>query len=82
MNIIERLRLVSDNVYELVVENGEDLTTNELKELCRAGYVYHNGVTDVDYDDIDENGYECKSYMDIHYFSYTDPNVLHAKQEL
>ncbi len=82
MNIIERLRLVSDNVYELCVPSGYDITAKELMDLGRAGYVYYNDLAEVDYDDINDEGKECVRYMDIYYFSYTDPNVLHAKQEL
>lgn len=57
------------NCYELIFEDGEVLTPNELMALNAAGYIYHSSITDVDYEDELPCGGLRVGYMDIHYFA-------------
>lgn len=59
----------SVNVYEYILEDGDELSLSELIKLNRAGYVYHSQLTDVDFEDEDENGNLLTRYMNIYYFS-------------
>ena len=63
------------NSYELICENGEELSLRELKALNQAGYVYHGSLTDVDFEDELEDGTPYVGYMDIHYFSRAHENI-------
>ena len=57
------------NCYELVFEDGEELTTRELMALNTAGYIYHSSQFDIDYEDEFEGGGIRVGFMDIHYFA-------------
>ncbi len=64
----------NNNVYEYILEDGKELTLNELKKLNEMGYVYHSSFTDVDYEDEDEDDIVVK-YMNIHYFSLANVDI-------
>lgn len=57
------------NIYELIFEDGEELTAHELMAINTAGYVYHSSLTDIDYEDELPGGGLRVGYMDIHYFA-------------
>ena len=57
------------NCYELVFEDGEELTTRELMAMNAAGYVYHSSQYDIDYEDEYPGGGIRVGHMDIHYFA-------------
>ena len=57
------------NCYELVFEDGEELTARELMAMNAAGYVYHSSQYDIDYGDEYPGGGIRVGYMDIHYFA-------------
>jgi hypothetical protein len=63
------------NVYEYVLEDGDELSLSELKILNELGYVYHSEQTDIDFDDNDEFGLPTTRYMNIYYFSKASENV-------
>lgn len=67
------------NVYELVLEDSEELSLHELKQLNANGYVYHSEQTDIDFEDEDENGKIITRYMNIYYFSKANINI-HEEQ--
>ena len=66
------------NLFEYILEDDNELTLKELKELNAAGYVYHSEQTDVEYEDEDEYGPVVK-YMNIYYFSLASVD-LHENQ--
>jgi hypothetical protein len=53
-----------NNLYELILTEGEELTLSEIKALNNQGFVYHSEQTGIDYET--EDGPE---YMDIYYFA-------------
>ena len=63
------------NCFELVHEDGAELTLQELKQLNEAGLVYHSEQTDIDFEDEDENGKITTRYMNIYYFSKASEHV-------
>ena len=69
------------NCFEVVLENGEILSINDLKELNANGYVYHSEQTDVDFEDEYENGGVRIGYMNIYYFSKASVDI-HNDQEI
>jgi hypothetical protein len=62
------------NLYEYILEDGEELTLKELKELNAAGYVYHSEQTDIDFED-EFNGAPWIRSMNIYYFSKAAENI-------
>lgn len=58
-----------NNCYELIFENGELLTVNELMALNAAGYIWHSSLEDIEYEDELPGGGLRVGYMDIHYFA-------------
>ena len=81
--LIDDMKLIQENtdsnVYELVLEDGEELTFNELKELNNHGFVYHSEQTDIDFEDEGKDGNIITRYMNIYYFSKAERNI-HAGQ--
>lgn len=63
------------NVYEYVLEDGDELTLRELKILNELGYVYHSEHTDIDFEDEDSSGKIVTRYMNIYYFSLANPDI-------
>ena len=78
-NTLHELTLLQENpeknFYELVLDDGEELSLYDLKQLNANGYVYHSELTDVDYEDEDENGETITLYMNIYYFSKASDNI-------
>ena len=62
------------NVWEYILEDGEELTLNELKKLNEMGSIYHSEQTGVDYEDEDEDDIVVK-YMNIYYFSQASSDI-------
>ena len=58
-----------DNVFEYILEDGEELSLRELKTLNEMGYVYHSQLLDVDFEDEDKRGQIITKWMNIYYFS-------------
>ena len=81
--LIDDMKLIqenpSSNVYELVLDDGEELSFNDLKELNGQGFVYHSEQTGIDFEDEDEDGNLFTRYMNIYYFSKAERNI-HASQ--
>jgi len=69
----------STNVYELVLDDGEELSFSDLKELNYHSFVYHSEQTGIDFEDEDEDGNLFTRYMNIYYFSKAERNI-HASQ--
>ena len=63
------------NVYEYILEDGEELTLRELKILNELGYVYHSEQTDIDFEDEDSSGETVTRYMNIYYFSLANVDI-------
>jgi len=63
------------NVYEYILEDGEELTLRELKTLNELGYVYHSEQTDIDFEDEDSSGKTITRYMNIYYFSQANLDI-------
>jgi hypothetical protein len=68
----------SVNVYEYILEDGDELSLSELIELNRAGYVYHSQLTDVDFED-EHLGVPYMRTMNIYYFSKA-ADAIHEHQ--
>lgn len=66
------------NLFEYILEDGDELTLKELKELNAAGYVYHSEQTDIDFEDV-YNGATWMRTMNIYYFSLASVD-LHENQ--
>ena len=73
-------RTKTGNVVEYITEAGNNFTLEELLKANHIGYVYHSSQTNIDFENTDENGKTVTDYMDIHYFSFTDPKELHKEQ--
>jgi hypothetical protein len=63
------------NVFEYILEDGEELTLRELKELNHLGYAYHSEQTDIDYEDQLDDDTLVTKYMNIYYFSKANINI-------
>jgi hypothetical protein len=63
------------NVYEYILEDGEELTLRELKTLNEMGYVYHSELTHIDFEDEDSSGETITRYMNIYYFSLANLDI-------
>ena len=63
------------NVYEYVLEDGEELTLRELKTLNEMGYVYHSQLEGVDFEDEISSGETITRYMNIYYFSLANLDI-------
>lgn len=57
------------NVFEYILEDGEELTLSELKTLNHLGYVYHSEQTEIDYEDQLDDDTLVTKYMSIYYFA-------------
>ncbi len=63
------------NCFELIFEDGEELSIEELKALNKAGYVYHSSQIDIQFED-EVFGAPYMRTMDIHYFAKVDSSVF------
>jgi len=76
---IEKLTLLQENplenVYELILEDEEELTIYDLKTLNENGFMYHSEQTGIDYEDQDDDGNLIICYMNIYYFSKATPEI-------
>jgi hypothetical protein len=64
----------NNNVYEYILEDGEELTLRQLKTLNGEGYVYHSQLEGVDFED-EEFGVPYMRTMNIYYFSKANINI-------
>lgn len=62
------------NIYEYILEDGEELTLRELKTLNELGYVYHSEQTDIDFED-EYLGAPYVRSMNIYYFSQANLDI-------
>lgn len=62
------------NIYEYILEDGDELTLHDLKTLNEMGYVYHSEQTDIDFEDEDEHGKSTR-YMNVYYFSLANLDI-------
>lgn len=62
---VRRLQHVEGIEYELVLEQYEDLTIGELKELNQAGWAFVDEVTEIEDEDDEQN---IIGHHDILYF--------------
>jgi hypothetical protein len=83
---MENLQLIQENpksnVYELILEGGEELSLKLLKQLNAEGYVYHSEQLDIDFEDEDEDGNTVTEYMNIYYFSKAEENIHESQMVL
>ena len=64
----------SNNVYEYILEDGDELSLRELKILNEMGYVYHSQLEGVDFED-EALGVPYMRTMNIYYFSLANPDI-------
>ncbi len=80
---IEKLTLIQEtsleNVYELILEDDEELSMRDMKLLNINGYVYHSELLSVDYDDQEDDGSYVSRYMNIYYFSKAAADIHNSQ---
>jgi hypothetical protein len=64
----------NNNVYEYILEDGDELSLRELKVLNEMGYVYHSQLEDVDFED-EHMGVPYMITMNIYYFSLANVDI-------
>jgi hypothetical protein len=64
----------NNNVYEYILEDGDELSLHELKTLNEMGYVYHSQIEDVDFED-EYLGAPYMRSMNIYYFSLANLDI-------
>jgi len=69
--ILEKLLKIEGEVFEYILEDGEELSLLEIKVLNASGYVYHSEQLDIDFETEDGQF----NYMNIYYFSKADENI-------
>jgi len=65
---VNQLLDIGDGIWELVATDGLELSLSELISLNKQGYILVSTYTDVDYEDVDEDGNTIQEYMHIYYF--------------
>jgi hypothetical protein len=85
MDILKQLKETEvSSIYEIIFEDDnhgsrEELTLSGIKKLNLAGYTYTGSQTDIDFEDLDENGKTVVRYMDIHYFAKINIEEVNEK---